>query len=56
MFFNDGKPAGRIDMDYGGETSTTVVAVVIVVVLLIVAGVVGFVLYKKKLKYSLVAK
>lgn len=56
VFFNDGKELGRLEVDYGSESSTTVVAIVIVIVLLLVAAVVGFILYKRKVKYSAVSK
>lgn len=52
VFGNDGRKLGRLEVDYGSESSTTVIAVIIVVALLVVAAVVGFLLYKRRAKYS----
>lgn len=56
VFINDGKELGRLEVDYGSESSTTVAAVIIVIALLVVAAVVGFILYKRKVKYSAISK
>lgn len=57
VFENDGKALGRLEVDYGSESSTnTVVAVVVVVLVLVIAAVVGFILYKQRAKYSAIAK
>lgn len=56
VYFNDGRELGRLEVDYGSESSTTVIAVVVVIVLLLVAAVVGYILYKRRVTYSAVSK
>lgn len=56
VFINDGRELGRLEVDYGSESSTTVIAIIIVIALLVLAAVVGFLLYKRRVKYSAISK
>lgn len=56
VFVNDGREFGRLEVDYGSESSTTVIAIIIVIALLVIAAVVGFILYRRKVKYSAISK
>lgn len=55
-YIDDGRKLGRLEVDYGSESSTTVIAVILVIALLVVAAVVGFILYKRRVKYSAISK